>query len=86
MAKKSTPETTESPADLEHSLQALEMLVERMEHGELSLEQALADFEQGIALVRRCETVLKAAEQKVQILIERSGHSELAPFVAEGEE
>lgn len=83
MAKKNAPEPPETPLDLEHSLKELETLVERMEHGELSLEQALADFEHGIALVRRCETVLKAAEQKVQILIERSGGAELARFEPE---
>jgi len=49
----------------------LEALVERMEHGETKLEDALQDFERGIALTRACRQSLSEAEQKVQILLEQ---------------
>jgi len=56
------------PASFEQSLSELEALVERMESGDLSLEESLGAFEQGIALTRSCQQALQAAEQKVEIL------------------
>ncbi len=56
--------------DFEKSLTSLETLIERMEQGDQPLERALKDFEQGIRLVRECQQVLSAAEQKVRILTE----------------
>ncbi len=43
----------------------LEDLVEKMEHGELTLEDSIKHFERGVALTRICQQALKAAEQKV---------------------
>lgn len=63
--------------DFEQSLADLQALVERLENGELSLEESLAAFEQGIALAQ--------AEQKVQILLERDGELAAQPFDAEPE-
>ena len=68
MARKS-PEKDPSPvADFEHSLDALEQLVERMETGELSLEESLAAYERGVGLYRRCQTALEQAELRVRLL------------------
>jgi len=58
----------------------LESLVEQMEAGDLSLDESLKQFERGVQLTRACQTALKDAEQKVQILLEKDGHSELEPF------
>lgn len=58
----------------------LESLVERMEHGEQSLEDSLNDFERGIALTRRCQKSLQETEQKIQQLIEKNGQDELVDF------
>lgn len=66
--------------DFEKSLQALEELVERMEKGNLSLEESLRDFERGIGLARACQAALKEAEQKVQVLIEKDGQLDAQPF------
>lgn len=55
--------------NLEQQLQELEGLVERMERGEQSLEESLADFERGIGLYRSCQRSLEQAEQKVKILL-----------------
>ena len=59
--------------DFEKSLEELEGLVESMEEGELSLEESLKAFEQGIKLTRECQQALSEAEQKVQLLIEENG-------------
>ena len=69
--------------DFEHSLTDLQNLVERLENGELSLEDSLTAFEQGVRLTRDCQAALAQAEQKVQILMERDGELEEAPFDAE---
>lgn len=72
-ASKQTP-------DFEQSLAALEALVARMEKGELSLEESLKAFEQGIKLTRECQARLSEAEQRVQILLEQDGQVTLTPF------
>ncbi|MDH4568463.1 exodeoxyribonuclease VII small subunit [Pseudomonas sp. BN414] len=69
--------------DFEQSLAELQTLVERLESGELSLEDSLSAFEQGIRLTRECQASLNQAEQKVQILLERDGQLEEAPFDAD---
>jgi len=66
--------------DFEQSLSDLQQLVERLETGELSLEDSLSAFEQGIGLTRECQAALAQAEQKVQILLERDGQLQAAPF------
>ena len=75
--------TEDSPiADFEKSLKGLEGLVERLERGEHSLEESLRCFEEGIALSRRCQEALTAAEQRVRVLVEQEGleTAELAEF------
>lgn len=69
----------------EDALHELETLVERMEQGDLSLENALKTFERGIQLSRLCQNALQDAEQKVQILLEENGQLQLKPFVPEHE-
>lgn len=54
--------------DFEASLNALEALVEKMESGDLSLEESLQEFERGMALTRQCQQMLEEAEQRVKIL------------------
>lgn len=66
--------------DFEKALQELEKLVEKMEEGDLSLEESLLQFERGVALTRSCQKALAQAEQKVQILLKNAGKDELAPF------
>jgi exodeoxyribonuclease VII small subunit len=56
--------------DLEKSLAELEELVEQLESGELTLEKSLKAFERGVRLSRECQTALKEAEQRVQILMD----------------
>jgi exodeoxyribonuclease VII small subunit len=68
---------------LEKSLAELEALVERLESGELSLQQALKEFERGIKLTRQCQAALKEAEQKVEILLKNTDDAEPEPFEPE---
>lgn len=67
----------------EDSLAELEQLVERMEQGNLPLEEGLKLFERGIQLTRACQKALQEAEQKVQILLEEHGEPTLKPFTDE---
>lgn len=63
---------TEQPAQLaqfEASLSELETLVEALERGDTSLEQALAKFERGVTLTRQCRDLLKNAELRVDQLL-----------------
>ena len=78
--KKKTTAEKSTVKDFESALSELEKLVERMEQGELSLEQSLKDFERGVELTRFCQTSLKEAEQKVKILSEKGGNSTLETF------
>ncbi len=67
--------------DFEQAYQELESIVERMERGDQSLENSLADFERGVALMKRCHSVLKDAEQKVDILVkDNEGLFNTEPF------
>ncbi|AAZ36864.1 exodeoxyribonuclease VII, small subunit [Pseudomonas savastanoi pv. phaseolicola 1448A] len=66
--------------DFEQSLADLQALVERLENGELSLEDSLTAFEQGVRLTRDCQSALTQAEQKVQVLLERDGELSEEPF------
>jgi exodeoxyribonuclease VII small subunit len=83
--KDSSPES--AAPDLEKSLAELEKIVERMEAGDLSLDESLKQFERGVTLTRQCQTALRNAEQKVEILMRKTGAAanaedgfEAAPF------
>ncbi len=67
----------------EESLVELEGIVEKLEKGQLSLDESLMLFEKGIKLVRECNTKLKSAQQKVEQLIEENGALRTEPFEAE---
>ena len=64
----------------EQSLKELEALVETMEHGDQHLEDALKTFERGIGLIHDCQQALKAAEQKVNLLLKKDGKETLVAF------
>lgn len=83
MAKKTAPEATAeaSPvAHFEQSLDELELLVEKMEHGEMSLEESLAAYERGVGLYRRCQAALEQAELRVRLLSDPEQPGTAEPF------
>lgn len=71
------------PVRFEEAEAELKQIVERLEKGELSLEESLKAFERGVQLARTCQKLLKEAEQKVQILLEENGRETLKPFLEE---
>ena len=58
----------QSIPDFEASLAELESIVQRLEQGELPLEESLRQFERGVALTRSCQKSLRQAEQKIRVL------------------
>ena len=75
MSKNSKPEP-----DFEETLAELEKLVESLEAGQLSLDESLAGFKQGIELTRRCQSVLDGAEQTVRQLLDSQDEDSLQPL------
>jgi len=73
----------EATLDFEAALDELEKLVARMEEGDLPLEETLKQFERGMELTRQCQKALADAEQKVDILVEKSGQTVVEPFETE---
>ena len=70
--------------DFEAAMAELEAIVERLEHGDLPLEESLKQFERGVELTRTCQAALKQAEQKVKVLTTRPGaEAVLADFEPE---
>jgi len=65
---------------LEKSLAELETLVEKLEGGDLSLEETLKYFERGVKLTRECQATLKEAEQKVEILLNKTVEAKPSSF------
>jgi exodeoxyribonuclease VII small subunit len=61
-------------------LARLREVVQRLESGELTLEQSLEVYEEGVSLARRGQQLLANAEKRVEILVSASGGVEVAPF------
>jgi exodeoxyribonuclease VII small subunit len=62
------PTSDNEVTTLEKELKQLERIVSAMESADLPLEKALSQFEQGIACVKKCQDLLKRAEQRIEIL------------------
>jgi len=72
---------TASPiADFEHSLDELEQLVQRIEKGDLTLDDSLQAFERGVTLYRSCQSALEQAELKVKLLLDPADPDSAVPF------
>ena len=66
--------------DFNKGLAELEVIINKMESGDLGLEDSLKYFEKGVKLHRQCHTALTGAEQKVNILSEEDNYSKEKPF------
>ena len=66
--KKPAPE-----ANFEQAMKRLEAIVEQMESGELSLEDLIVRYEEGMKLVKVCQERLASAEQRIEIITRGSG-------------
>ena len=76
---------TQEKPNFETALEQLQSMVKRLESGELSLEQALKCFEDGVRLTRICQEHLSVAEQRVDLLMKSSlanpdSPADLQPF------
>ena len=78
--QKTDPQRTDKLPDFESSLAELEALVARLEQGDVPLEEALKTFERGVALTRQCQTALRTAQQKVEVLLARNGEESVESF------
>jgi len=70
----------ETKLSFEQALQRLEEVVRELEGGDLSLEQALALFQEGVALARLCEAQLDRAEAQIEKLLEEDGQILTVPL------
>ena len=61
----------------------LREVVQKLESGELTLEQSLAVYEEGVQLARKGQHLLASAEKRVEILVSASGNVETVPFTDE---
>ena len=73
---------TKKPENMtfEATLEELDTIVEQMESGDLALEDALKNFERGIALAREGQSKLSQAEQRVSILLEKQDDADITDF------
>jgi len=79
MAKKS-PNEASPVAQFEQSLEELEQLVEKMEAGDLSLEQSLTAYERGVVLYRQCQQALEQAQLRVRLVSDPAQPEKSEPF------
>ena len=73
-------EAPPEPVSFEASLEGLEAIVDRLESGDLPLEEALAEFERGVALTRQCAERLEAAERRIELLVREGASWVTRPF------
>ena len=73
---------TEALPNFEASLEQLQGIVKKLESGELTLDQSLKSFEDGVRLTRACQEFLSAADQRIQILTQATTDQkvDLQPF------
>lgn len=73
MAKKPTkaPDQHDAPERFEERMARLESLIDRIESGEIGLEDSIDAYEQGVAIIESCRSLLESAEQRVDELTDR---------------
>ncbi len=80
--EKAHKEKDVASLSFEEALAELEAIVQRLEKGELGLEDAIATYERGVGLKRRCEEKLKDAQLRVEKIEAKDGAVRTAPFDA----
>ena len=73
MARGKGDAAADAPLDFEQSMKRLETIVEELESGELTLEDSIARYEEGIKLSRRLQQVLDESEKRIERLVEKEG-------------
>ena len=72
-----------SESKFENNIENLEKIVTELENGNLSLDESISKFEEGIKLSKKCNKILEDAEKKITILLEKDGEIEEKNFIAE---
>ncbi|MGH8506321.1 MAG: exodeoxyribonuclease VII small subunit [Stenotrophobium sp.] len=70
--------STDTVSQFEDAMKELEAIVQKMERGDLRLEESLKVFERGIALAQQCRKSLETAELKVKTLVDKSASADTA--------
>lgn len=85
MSDSSPTQADATALSFEQALLDLERIVEQLETGRLTLDEALGRYEAALARIRRCQLLLTAAEQKVSLLlgVDENGVARTAPFDVE---
>lgn len=66
--------------NFEQSMKELEQIAEKLSDGDISLDESIKLFENGMKLSKNCQKILEDAEKKVNILINKDGEVEKEPF------
>ena len=69
--------------NFESNMENLEKIVLELEKGDLSLDESIAKFEDGIKISKECNKMLEDAEKKITILLEKDGKVEEEDFSAQ---
>jgi exodeoxyribonuclease VII small subunit len=77
--------TPTPPQEFERSLDELEALVQKLEAGDLSLEESLGAYERGVALYRQCQSALEQAELRIKLLADPADPGSAREFRPDGE-
>lgn len=78
--------TQKKSFSIEKGLEDLEKIVQQMENQQLTLEESLKSFEDGVKIVKKCQEALGKAERQIQILSEQSPEAPLDTFEEDVEE
>ncbi|MEX0711022.1 MAG: exodeoxyribonuclease VII small subunit [Pirellulales bacterium] len=82
MSNENKPQEAPCPPSFEEALARLEAIVELLEEGEIGLADALARYEEGVALLKQCYGLLEHAERRIELLsgVDAQGNPITAPF------
>lgn len=72
----------EKENNFEDSMKNLERIATELENGNLSLDESVKKFEEGMKLAKQCNDILEQAEKKITILLEKNGELEEQNFDA----
>jgi exodeoxyribonuclease VII small subunit len=87
MPKKSKPNNAAETPSFEEELERLEAIVHELEEGDVGLNEALARYEEGVKLLRRCHELLQRAERRIELLsgVDEAGNPVTRPLEDESE-
>ena len=67
----------------EDAMQELEAITAKLEKGDLSLDESVSNFEEGMKLAKKCNNILEEAEKKIKVLVQKDGKLEEEDFLTE---